>query len=207
MARPRKSEQKDLRTAAIRAGLELLQNFGRDAVTMSAVADIAQCRAPALYRYFDGKERLLAALQHWGFDTLTRQQEAEVATSPSLADQLEGFARAHIGFAGRHPALYDLMVHGPAPRLPAMALKGTVAPCDDCFAMIRQAFLAHRADCVWPGSQAETAAFAFWVMMQGAVSLALRDQAVAAPCLKEAEKTIQLAIRLFAAPAAAQVAA
>lgn len=207
MARPRKSEQKDLRTAAIQAGLELLQNFGRDAVTMAAVADIAQCRAPALYRYFDGKEKLLTALQHWGFDALTRQQDAEADTSHSLADQLEAFARAHIGFAGRHPALYDLMVHGPAPRLPAMALKSTGAPCDESFERVRQAFLNHRADSVWPGTQAETAAFAFWVMMQGTVSLALRNQSVAAPCLKEAEKTLQLAIRLFAAEAPAQVAA
>lgn len=206
MARPRKSEQRDLRAAAILAGLELLQTLGREGVTMAAVAEIAKCRAPALYRYFDGKEKLLAALQAWGFEQLARRQEVAL-DSQGLAERLEGFAHAHIGLAARHPALYALMVEGPAPRLPSMAVQNPNAPCNESFEMMRVAFLDHRADCVWPGSQAETAAFAFWAMIQGTVSLALRDQAVAMPCLKEAEKTLQLAIRLFAAPAAAQVAA
>lgn len=207
MARPRKSEQRDLRTAAIRAGLDLLQTAGRDAVTMSAVADLAECRAPALYRYFEGKEGLLEVLQQWGFEGLRGEQSETLDGRYCLADRLDGFAGAHIAFATRHPALYDLMFNGPAPRPPAPEIYGYSAPSDRCFDMLRQTFVASCVDCLWSEAQAETAAFAFWVMVHGTISIALRDRTNDGASLQVAEKTIHLTVRLFAARATAQVAA
>ncbi|MFD2263602.1 TetR/AcrR family transcriptional regulator [Lacibacterium aquatile] len=205
MARPRKSEQRDLRAAAIRAGLEILQISGRDAVTMSAVADLAECRAPALYRYFDGKDGLLEVLQQWGFEWLMSQQKEHIDETQDLAARLSGFARAHISFATRHPALYSLMFNGPTPRLPPLAVYAYSSPSDRCFDMLRQSFLTGNTR--WSGTQAETAAFAFWVMMHGAISIALRDPTGDASALQLAEKTINLAVGLFAAPVAELAAA
>jgi AcrR family transcriptional regulator len=100
------------------AALELLETEGADALTMRRLAQRLGIRAPSLYKHFEDKAALEAALAAVGLEDSAREFEAAVARSP---DPLRALAGAYRAFALRRPQLYRLMTEKPLPRdrLPA----------------------------------------------------------------------------------------
>lgn len=101
----------DLRRALLDAALQLVDQSGVSAVTMSAVARRAEVSSGAPYRHFEDRFALLQALRRRAEQVVAeRMQEAARAVS----DPLEGFARAgveYVCFAVDEPALFRVLTH------------------------------------------------------------------------------------------------
>ena len=90
----------------------IAESEGWDAVTTRRLADAIEYSQPVLYSHFAGKDEIVAAVALDGFAELT----ASLRTSPATADRPGGpqvrltvVARAYLGFAAAHPAVYAAM--------------------------------------------------------------------------------------------------
>jgi AcrR family transcriptional regulator len=91
----------------VAAARELLEQEGREALSMRALAQRLGIRAPSIYKHLPGKEALEAAVISDGFAELAAALEGRDA---------QGLAHAYRAFALAHPHLYRLMTDGPLPR-------------------------------------------------------------------------------------------
>jgi AcrR family transcriptional regulator len=189
MVRPRAAERVDLRAAAIEAAARLCAERGADALTMRDVAAAAGCSAPALYRYFPGKEALLLAVHDEGFRRLYAAKAAAVSGGAAVAAgdplaRLRAGGLAYVRFALENPDLYDLMFNdrGPQRWLEAAAAAanggaGAAAVQDlarRSLEILRESVLGCQRAGYLAGLDADAAAFALWSVVHGAASLALR---------------------------------
>lgn len=97
----------------VMAARELLEEEGRDALSMRHLADRIGIRAPSIYKHFKGKEALEAALISIGF---TEQAALFEAALEGSSEPLAAMADAYRAFAHRHPHLWRLMSDGPLDR-------------------------------------------------------------------------------------------
>jgi AcrR family transcriptional regulator len=88
------------------AARELLESEGPEALSMRNLGERVGIRAASLYKHFDSKPALEAALSSQGFDEQAEMYEAALAASP---DAVGAMGEAYRGFARRHPHLYRLM--------------------------------------------------------------------------------------------------
>ncbi len=97
----------DVPTAAMKAGLELLEQQGAERLTLAAVAKRIGVTAAALYRHFPDKEGLLVRLAADGFTRFDAALRASTVEDPirKLADLCD----AYLAFARENPAVYTLM--------------------------------------------------------------------------------------------------
>ena len=180
----RKRVQKQ--TAILDAALELIAEEGLEGLTMQKLAKRLDYAVGALYRYFDSKESLLAALQIRSlaaYDRLYQQAESRLeAEIPARPLVLLGIC-AELFAASRTavPALYALIAEATAAR--QNLLVGDLA---------RQVFLAAlplmqrfsgwleqaaASGALQPGDTS-TRAILFWTSVQGLVQVAKLDRHV-----------------------------
>lgn len=182
MARPRNDERIDIRHRAIEAAAQLFVARGVDRVTMQEIAAAVGCRAPALYRYFPSKEALLLEVHNEGFRRLYAYKiDAGEAARDTAFDRLHRGGLAYVRFALDNPNLYELMFSDRAPYRRLAALRATDQPGGEDFAQrslafLRTSILGCQADGFLVGLDADVAAFTFWSVVHGAVSLALRQR-------------------------------
>ncbi|WP_033213516.1 TetR/AcrR family transcriptional regulator [Kitasatospora phosalacinea] len=102
--------RRDARRQVLQVAAELLEEGGSGAVSTRAVAAAAGITAPALYRMFEDKDRLLAELAAYGFETYLAEKREALALTPDdpVADLHRGWD-LHVDFGLRHPAFYVLM--------------------------------------------------------------------------------------------------
>jgi len=111
-ARPPAYHHGDLRNALLR---EALSADSLESMSLRQLAARLGVSAAAVYRHFDGRDALLAALAAQGFDALHRVfAEAfpigEPPVGPRQArDRLRRLGEAYLGFATAEPALWRLM--------------------------------------------------------------------------------------------------
>ena len=99
----------DLRTAAVEAGLALLEDRTADDVGLREVARAVGVSATALYRHFPDKEALRHALAIEGFARLAAAQiAAQAGAGPGIAG-FNATGRAYVRFALANPGLFRLM--------------------------------------------------------------------------------------------------
>jgi AcrR family transcriptional regulator len=100
----------NLREALIEAGLAHLAHGDAETLSLRDLARQTGVAANAVYRHFDGKEALQAALAAEGFRRLLAAQVAAAeAHRASPRETLLEAGRAYLRFARSHPALYRLM--------------------------------------------------------------------------------------------------
>jgi AcrR family transcriptional regulator len=110
-----------------RTALALLEEEGANALTMRRLAERLGVKAPSLYKHFDGKDDLEAALIALGLEDVSSVL-SDAARGAS--DPLEAIARAYRDFARSRPHLYRLLTERPLPRdrLPAGLEAKAAAP-------------------------------------------------------------------------------
>ena len=99
--------------AIVAAARRILEDEGRDALTMRRLAEAVGIRAPSLYKHFPDKAAVEVALIEVGFEEAAEALERALA---ERGESLAAVAAAYRGFARTHPDLYRLMTEGPLPR-------------------------------------------------------------------------------------------
>lgn len=95
----------DIRQAA----LNLFSELGYREVSMRRLAKELGWSAPALYRYYDNKASLLAAIRAEGFIEMQSVLAAARGSANSAKDAAMAGMKAYIDFSIRQPELYSLM--------------------------------------------------------------------------------------------------
>jgi AcrR family transcriptional regulator len=98
----------DLRTALVRAAMELLEESGETALSLRAVARRAGVSPAAPYRHYADREALVSAVAAVGYRELA-ERLAAAHPSPSTPEQLADVAIAYVQFALKRPALFRVM--------------------------------------------------------------------------------------------------
>ncbi|MEW1722240.1 TetR/AcrR family transcriptional regulator [Streptomyces sp. NPDC093109] len=100
----------DLRGRLVRAGVELLEGQGAQALSLRAIARHAGVSHGAPRRYFPTHLELLSAIARQGFlDLGERVGEALTAAPGTARGRLTVLGRVYLGFARERPGMYELM--------------------------------------------------------------------------------------------------
>lgn len=97
----------DVPAAALKAGLELLEQEGPERLTLAAVAKRIGVTAAALYRHFPDRQGLLVRLAADGFTRFDAALRSSTAADP--IERLGDMGAAYLAFARDNPASYTLM--------------------------------------------------------------------------------------------------
>jgi AcrR family transcriptional regulator len=97
-----------LKGRALSAARTVLADAGVEKLSLRAIAQEAEIGIASMYHYFANKEQLLLNLASGGFEDL-RRAILRGQTDPQFDSPMRGGARAVLGFAEDHPALYSLM--------------------------------------------------------------------------------------------------
>jgi AcrR family transcriptional regulator len=96
----------------VSAARSVLEQDGREALTMRTLAERIGIRAPSLYKHFPDKEGVEVALIEQGLAEIGATLRAAVQDDPPVPALLRAY-RAH---ARANPGLYRLATTGPLPR-------------------------------------------------------------------------------------------
>ncbi len=103
----------NLRTALLERAARTVDERGVGALSLRELAREAGVSHAAPRRHFPDRQALLDALAEDGFQRLGGELSAAVQEAGSaFRARLHALADAYIGFAGRHPALLELMFAG-----------------------------------------------------------------------------------------------
>jgi len=101
----------DLRAALLTAASDLIARSGPDSFTLRGLAREVGVSHPAVYRHFDTKQHLLAAIALAGLADLTHTVVSAMR-GRTLPARIKSMARAWFGWASRNPGTYDV-IFGP----------------------------------------------------------------------------------------------
>ncbi len=164
----------DLRSAAIEAGLNLLEEREADDLGLREVARAVGVSATALYRHFPDKAALLRALAGAGLDRLATAQRAAAAAAGGGAAGFGATGRAYVRFALANPALFRLIFSA----MPSAGEDPFSRPAEqtpEAFRMLRD----NAARLAPPGAGPEAArliALEAWALVHGLAVLILDGQ-------------------------------
>jgi AcrR family transcriptional regulator len=153
----------DLRTALVRAAMELLEESGETALSLRAVARRAGVSPAAPYRHYADREALVSAVAAVGYRELA-EQLAAAHPAPSTPDQLASVAIAYVQFALERPALFRIMFGEPCDRDNDERVAATAAVSRYVRAIVERTF---------PHADAEALATAVWALVHGLAFLHL----------------------------------
>ena len=162
----------DLRSALLKASLELIAAAGAREFTLREVARRAGVSHAAPYRHFRDKDELLAALAADGFDSLTAAIRSAAAREPSEFARLLHAGIAYIHFAQDEPERFSIMFSADLDPARHPATRTAAAR---CFAELVALVAACRpARPAVPST--DIAARIAWAQVHGIADLTLRGQ-------------------------------
>jgi AcrR family transcriptional regulator len=155
----------DLRRAALDIALDILEREGAESLNLRAVAERAGVTPMALYRHFDDKAALLAAIGEHGF-TLLRARLLDAGVEGPARQTLAAWGVAYVLFARDHPHVYRLMYGGP-PAWQDEARRAALPDQPDTVFGMMTAFM--RAE--FPSGDVDLAMLTAWSFIHGLASL------------------------------------
>jgi AcrR family transcriptional regulator len=169
--RNRRGEGARLRDEIVAAAARLIEEGGREAVSLRAVARRAGITAPSIYAHFEDLDDVLQAVVANTFDALTAYLRRGVEGHDDPSARLRAVCHAYVAFAHEHPEQYAILFARTI-ELPTEVEK-TV---DNMIGGEAFAFLLDGIrDCVAAGQSRSTEpmqdATALWVALHGHVSL------------------------------------
>jgi len=99
----------DLRRALIEAGLQMLDFYGTDGLSLRRIAKSLNVSQTAIYSHFKDKTDLLAALAEVGFQQLALTMLHNVKNPANAKQRIFDLAEGYIGFALKNKAVFSLM--------------------------------------------------------------------------------------------------
>jgi AcrR family transcriptional regulator len=153
----------DLRSACVRAAMQLLEESGETALSLRAVARSAGVSPSAPYRHYEDREALVSAVAALGYRELAERLLA-AHSSPSTPEQLAVVAVAYVQFALERPALFRLMFGEPCDRDHDERSAATAAVSQYLGEIVARAF---------PEVDSEAMATAIWALVHGLAFLYL----------------------------------
>jgi AcrR family transcriptional regulator len=164
----------DLRDALVQVGLELARVGGPDAVVLRQATRETGVSPNAAYRHFADRNALLQAVSDAALGLAADRIEAEIATSPTVADpaarareRLRAIGAGYIHFAREEPGLFRTAFSVPDnlqnASSAAKAGRGGHTPFD----LVGGALDALVASGVLPQSRRENAEFLAWSAVHG----------------------------------------
>lgn len=158
-----RAERESRIVAAARA---IAEREGWEAVTVRRLAVEIEYSQPVLYSHFENRDAMVAAVAIQGFEelALALQQAARGSSEPRHA--LEQVAKAYIGYALRHPALYEAMF-----TLPTKLLFADAQTRPELRAGFEALVSVLAPFCADVEADVEVATESFWAALHGLVEL------------------------------------
>ena len=153
----------DLRTACLRAAMELLEQDGAAGLSVRAVARHAGVSPGAPYRHYADRDALVSAVAAEGYRELAGNLSA-AHPSPSTPDDLATVAVAYVQFALERPALFRTMFGDSCDGDSSERVAATGAIAEYVGALVQRAF---------PGADPEALSIAIWAVVHGLAFLYL----------------------------------
>jgi AcrR family transcriptional regulator len=153
----------DLRSALVRAAMELLDESGETELSLRAVARRAGVSPAAPYRHYADREALVSAVAAVGYRELA-ERLAAAHPSPSTPEQLASVAIAYVQFALDRPALFRIMFGEPCDRDHDERVAATAAVSQYLRAIVERTF---------PQADSDALATAVWALVHGLAFLHL----------------------------------
>ncbi len=100
----------DLRQTLLQAAKQRLESHGIEGLSLRKLAEDAGVSRTAPYHHFKDKNALLSAIAAEGFEQWHKEAKV-IFDDDSLTPQvrLKRFIRGYVGYADKHPQMYDLM--------------------------------------------------------------------------------------------------
>lgn len=95
----------------VAAAHKLVEAQGADRLSLRALADRLNVRAPSLYRYVKNKTELLRYVNELTLDKLFQALEPQLTASDSPYERMVKIAHAYRRFAHEHPRTYSMVYH------------------------------------------------------------------------------------------------
>jgi AcrR family transcriptional regulator len=94
----------------LETAIQILEQNGRDALSMRKLAEALDLKAPSLYRHYADKNALEQAIAAQAASQLHAKLEQAIRPLRSANKVLHQSARTYCAFASEHRELYDLMM-------------------------------------------------------------------------------------------------
>jgi AcrR family transcriptional regulator len=153
----------NLRSALVRAAMELLEESGETALSLRAVARRAGVSPAAPYRHYADRDALVSAIAAVGYRELA-ERLAAAHPSPSNPEQLASAAIAYVQFALERPALFRIMFGESCDRDNDERVAATAAV---------SAYVRSIAQRTFPQADAEALSTAIWALVHGLAFLSI----------------------------------
>jgi AcrR family transcriptional regulator len=95
---------------------QILEEEGRDALTMRRIADVMGIKAPSIYKHVAGKHQVELALLEQGLADMGDALHAAVDAAGNGPRRVAALLEVYRREARAHPNLYRLATMGPLPR-------------------------------------------------------------------------------------------
>ena len=201
MGRPRTDEKEDVRSLILDQAKKLFYEHGYHSITVRRIAREIGYSPASIYLYFKNKDEILYELHNEGFRLLYQYKQRILGQGVSgPEDRLNKGGRMYIDFALDNPEYYEVMFNMPEPRdFMDKHLRDGKGPGEIDYAMLSYRFLREGVQDLldsghFPGMDVDAAAFAFWSLVHGVVSLIIRKRIPypQAPTRELAYKTMEL---------------
>jgi AcrR family transcriptional regulator len=163
----RKKRLRDERERRIvEAARQVAEREGWGAVTIRRLADEIEYSQPVLYTHYASREAIVAAVAVQGFVEITKVLRDAVRGARDAVEAATRAARAYLGFAADHPAVYEAMFVLPTGL--CFGRDETVAPLREAFAALAAIVAPFRSQ---SGAESGAATEFFWSALHGLAEL------------------------------------
>jgi AcrR family transcriptional regulator len=115
-ARPALPERSARVAEIVGVARRVLEEEGRDALTMRRIAEVMGIKAPSIYKHLDGKHQVELALLEEGLAEMGDALHAAVGAADGARDRVAALLAVYRREASAHPNLYRLATIGTLPR-------------------------------------------------------------------------------------------